>query len=272
MDCATYLGAVWNVGRDLQFPRRTYTSVSKKLTKLLLTVNLANCNIEGWDVIAYFKKPGFKYKTSTDTDPDKALVVPGIIKDGNVVFDLEGDILGAFGVWSIEFALKGPNGENVTTGESITYTVAEDIEGTETPVQPSQGTVNTIGDLVKSLTDATAEGKLTIIAAGEAEKSLVAQIVIANEKNDTLNATIVSGNETNDDILESIETANTVIETIATDSENAILLTEQLMTNLNEDYVTASTNIDAKTTRSIELIKQATNVALEAIRKMKEGL
>jgi len=62
------------------------------------------------------------------------------------------------------------------------------------------------------------------------------------------------------------------IRDVESDSESVLITTQQLMGNLNEDYVTASTNLSDKTARSIELINRIANEAIEVIRKIKEGL
>lgn len=179
MSCKNYLTATWNIGRNIQFVRRKYVRYSKELSELLLKVNFPDCDIEGWNVVAYFKKPGFVY------GKDKAIQVLGeTIKNGEVNFDLEGNVLEAFGVWSVEFDLKGLNGENIGSrgaGEDVTYTVVEDVEGTNTGIIPPASTANSVDEMLTKLNEAITKGEQVTIQAGDAEKSLAAQLLLANE-------------------------------------------------------------------------------------------
>ena len=253
-----YLQASWTIGGNVSFIKKSITKFSKTIPKLYLNVK-TDQDLTDYSVRAYFKKPDFVYNT------DVAILETELIEDGKVIFDLEGSKLAELGTWTIELVLVDNTTENLGATTEISYTVIQNVEGSEGDFVIGSDTTNTVGELVLQLEEASATANASAIEAEAINSDLAETIVEANATNDTLSATIVSGNTTNDNILSSIETANTAIETIATDSENAILLTEQLMTNLQTDYTTASSNIDAKTARSIELIETDTNVALEAI-------
>ena len=253
-----YLQASWTIGGNVSFIKKSITKFSKTIPKLYLSVK-TDQDLTDYSIRAYFKKPNFVYNTDT------AILETELIEDGKVIFDIEGSKLADLGTWTIELVLVDNTTENLGATTEISYTVIQNVEGSEGDFVIGSDTTNTVGELVLQLEEASATANASAIEAEAINSDLAETIVEANATNDTLSATIVSGNTTNDNILSSIETANTAIETIATDSENAILLTEQLMTNLQTDYTTASSNIDAKTARSIELIETDTNVALEAI-------
>lgn len=239
-----YLKASWTIGGSVNFVEKKLVKFAKTIPKLYLDVK-TDQDLSNYSIRAYFKKPNFVYNT------DVAILETELIENEKVIFDLEGSKLAEIGTWTIELVLVDNTTENLGATTEISYTVIENVEGSEGEFVVGSDTTNTVGELVLQLETASA-------TANDSAAS-------AETINTNLAATIVQANETNDNITASIETAETAIETIATYSANTILLTEQLMTNLQTDYTTASSNIDTKTTRSIELIETNTNVALEAI-------
>lgn len=161
MSCRDLINSRWTVGGDFRALQKKFAKFDNVIPGLYVKIVHGGCDIEGWTLRAYFKKPG-----ATESDP--CLYLDGIVSNDEVIFDLKGTLFGEFGVWEVSLVLNGlgisPNKESIASNNSITYEVIKNCEGLEAPPIPPQSTQNTVDELIIKLQNKIDEANMIVNA------------------------------------------------------------------------------------------------------------
>lgn len=174
MSCRDLISAKWKVGGDFRALPKKFAKFDNVIPGLYVKIVHGGCDIEGWTLRAYFKKPG-----ATESDP--CLYLDGIVSNNEVILDLKGTLFGEFGVWEVSLVLNGlgisPNKESIASNNSITYEVIKNCEGLEVPPIPPQSTQNTVDQLIIELQNKIDEANnvvnpVTLFSADNVSKNI----------------------------------------------------------------------------------------------------
>lgn len=160
------LKAYWDIQRGyISTEAMKFVKYAKAITKMEVELFLEDRDFTGWNLRAYFTKPGFNQAT------DKPQLSTMEIKNNIATFDLEGSLLEDFGEWQVEFVLAGAQGENTgTTSARVTYEVVENFEGLGTTPNSTTITQNTVSELVTKLETAMKVAPISLNVLKELEK------------------------------------------------------------------------------------------------------
>ena len=184
MPCRNLINAKWKVGGNFSAAHKKFVKFDNVLPGLYVKIDYGTCDIEGWELRAYFKKPGW-------VENDACLLLSATVSNNEATFDLKGTLFGQYGIWEVELVLVGlgtvPDKESEGTTNTISYEVVKNCEGLEVPPIPPEDTCNTVDELIQALRDIIDEGNL-------ANTTWNATITAGNTANDNWNLTITAGN------------------------------------------------------------------------------
>lgn len=136
----------WEVGGWLKCKNKKKLVKFAKIIPEIEVSIIFDGDIDGMNLEAYYKKPGFK-------DGDDAYLDTSLIADKKATFKLEGNVLEEFGIWEVDFVIRGSDGSDIGSTNPLRYTVVKNVEGLGGALKPSLSLANSIGELIEEMND-----------------------------------------------------------------------------------------------------------------------